>query len=112
MNEELNNLIDDILKEKLKLHYENEELEAQGKLIKELCKEIERLNTTIQSNINSYNKLAKNSSDLEDRIDKAIEYAIKRQEWLMNCNYSKIGTHNYINFALEIIDILKGSDKE
>ena len=47
MNEELNNLIDDILKEKLKLHYENEELEAQGKLIKELCKEIERLNNII-----------------------------------------------------------------
>ena len=48
MNDELNNLIDDILKEKLKLHYENEELEAQGKLIKELCKEIERLYSIIK----------------------------------------------------------------
>lgn len=48
MSEELNNLVDDILKEKLKLHYENEELEAQGKLIKELCKENERLNNIIK----------------------------------------------------------------
>ena len=38
---------------------------------KNMKEEIERLNTTIQSNINSYNKLAKYSSDLEDRIDKA-----------------------------------------
>ena len=29
---------------------------------------------TIESNINSYNKLAKYSEELEDRIDKAIEY--------------------------------------
>ena len=48
MNEELNNLIDDILKEKLKLHYENEELEAQGKLIKELCKENIKLHHIIK----------------------------------------------------------------
>lgn len=53
----------------------------------------------------------KEIEELEDRIDKAIEYATKRQEWLMNCNYQKIGTHNYINFALEMIEILKG-DKE
>ena len=48
MSEELNNLVDDILKEKLKLHYENEELEAQGKLIKELCKENEQLHSIIK----------------------------------------------------------------
>lgn len=48
MNEELNNLVDDILKEKLKLHYENEELEAQGKLIKELCKENKHLHSIIK----------------------------------------------------------------
>ena len=58
-----------------------------------------------------YEQLEKKYEELEDRINKAIEFAIKRQEWLMNCQYSKIGTHNYINFASEMVEILKGEDK-
>lgn len=65
--------------------------------------EIERLNTTIQSNINSYNKLAKYSSDLEDRIDKAIEYIEKHSN-----SFSVLD----IISNSELLKILKGSDKE
>jgi peptidoglycan hydrolase CwlO-like protein len=82
VSEELNNLIDDILKEKLKLHYENAELEAQGKLIKELCKEIERLNNII-------NELEK--------------YLIEQVEKSYSNDYDNV---------LDKLDELKGSDKE
>ena len=66
MSEELNNLVDDILKEKLKLHYENEELEAQGKLIKELCKENEQLHSIIKEVRKNINKKLNVNSDYVD----------------------------------------------
>ena len=77
MNKELNNLIDDILKEKLKLHYENEELEAQGKLIKELCKEIERLQKAREYDI-KYNKY------LQSELAKANNIINETRKYLTN----------------------------
>ena len=83
-------------------------------------KEIERLkeelkysisivehNKTIQSNINSYNKLAKYSDELEDRIDKAIEYLENdnnREKRGFSPNYW------YSTNANDLLEILKGSE--
>lgn len=83
-------------------------------------KEIERLqeelkytipivehNQTIQSNINSYNKLAKYSEELEDRINKAVELLEK---------YGLVDEDGNFNNYLDTIDlkelyeILKGSE--
>ena len=91
MNEELNNLIDDILKEKLKLHYENEELEAQGKLIKELCKEIERL-----------------KEQLNDEIDDGL----KQSEIMLKQHNEIERLNNIINNGKERIEELKERTKD
>lgn len=53
-----------------RLEDENERLQEELKYTISIVEH----NQTIQSNINSYNKLAKHSEELEDRIDKAIEY--------------------------------------
>lgn len=67
-------------------------------------------NKTIQSNINSYNKLAKYSSDLEDRIDKAIEY-IKDNLYPVGNDVN--GSDLPYDEAIQpLVDILKGDDKE
>lgn len=86
-----------------------------AKEMQEKDKEIERLkeelkysisivehNKTIQSNINSYNKLAKYSNELEDRIDKAIDYV----------NANTLPNDEDYMFCMMLLDILKGSDKE
>lgn len=98
---------------------ENQSLNAEyerNKKEREMKEEIERLqeelkytipivehNQTIQSNINSYNKLAEYSKELEDRINKAIEYIEM---------YDKKG--NDLVFSMkasdDLIDILKGSE--
>lgn len=78
MSEELNNLVDDILKEKLKLHYENEELEAQGKLIKALCKENEQLHSIIKEvreyckNDDNFELIDLYSQPIADRIQEEL----------------------------------------
>lgn len=93
--------------------------------IEELIEEIERLqeelkytipivehNQTIQSNINSYNKLAKYSEELEDRIDKAIEYIEKSKLNPLNtyCKYLYVDYDTgEIEHLDELLDILKGS---
>ena len=79
-------------------------------------KEIERLNmlyeenmefkTTINSNIQSYNKLSKYSNELEDRIEKAIKYIEERYN-------GEVLTHTFDKDNVgELLEILKGSDKE
>lgn len=65
-----------------------------------LYEENMQFKTTINSNIQSYNKLSKYSDELEDRIDEAIEYIDRRDiEW---------GSEEH----KKLLSILKGSDKE
>ena len=64
--------------------------------------------TTINSNIQSYNKLSKYSNELEDRIEKAIKYiedtSYKSYFGMLQADY---------NMSLDtLINILKGVDKE
>ena len=68
-----------------------------------LYEENMQFKTTIQSNIQSYNKLSKYNDELEDRIDKAIEYINKN--WGHWCS-------NHEVYATETINILQGSDKK
>ena len=76
------------------MYAENERLEEELKYTIPIVEH----NQTIQSNINSYNKLAKYSEELEDRIDKAIEYIEDNSDDM----------HTYISQVLT--DILKGSE--
>lgn len=62
--------------------------------------------TTINSNIQSYNKLSKYSNELEDRIEKAIKYIEERYN-------GEVLTHTFDKDNVgELLEILKGSDKE
>lgn len=96
-----------------------EKVDSLLEYIKEKAKEIERLNDyiefyvdlnnkqskTILRNINSYNKLAKYSSDLENRINKAIELLEDRT------NYCDVDFES-MRFQNDVIKVLQGSDKE
>lgn len=55
-----------------KRYMENKKYERYDK--EDLVDEIIDLQGTIESNTNSYNKLSKYSNELEERINKAIEY--------------------------------------
>ena len=82
---------------------------SQEGLIDELLEkqeENEQMEATIQSNIKSYNKLAKYSNELEDRIDKAIEY-IEQKE--ISIIYQEFGLHQE-NVKNELLEILKGEE--
>lgn len=71
----------------------------------DLVNEIIDLQGTIESNTNSYNKLATYSDELQDRIDRAVEYME---------NYIEVEPLNEpvkMEFK-EVINILKRSDKE
>ena len=62
--------------------------------------------TTINSNIQSYNKLSKYSNELEDRIEKAIKYI----EDTSYKSYFSMLQADY-NMSLDtLINILKGSE--
>lgn len=97
----------------------NKMLEQEIERLKEELKytiPIVEHNQTIQSNINSYNKLAEYSEELEDRINKAIEYIEKSKLNPLNtyCKYLYVDYDTgEIEHLDELLDILKGSsDKE
>ena len=77
-------------------------------MIHELEEENMEFKTTINSNIQSYNKLSKYSNELEDRIEKAIKYI----EDTSYKSYFSMLQADY-NMSLDtLINILKGVDKE
>ena len=92
----MSNAIGDLVEENYKFKEEIERLKEELKYTIPIVEH----NKTIQSNINSYNKLSKYSEELEDRIDEAIEYIEKNSDDM----------HTYISQILT--DILKGVDKE
>lgn len=75
-------------------------------------REIEKLNTIIEIKTNRIQDLMSRLSKRQDRIDKAIEYIEKN-------SYTTIETIDDINYFIvrldkcpDLLDILKGSDKE
>lgn len=80
----------------------NISIEEMPRELERLLEENEQMEATIQSNIKSYNKLAKYSNELENRIDKAIEYIEERKK----LNWYADGV-----FVYELLNILQGSDK-
>lgn len=96
-------------RELARLEKENERLEEELKYTIPIVEH----NQTIQSNINSYNKLAKYSEELEDRIDKAIEYIEKSKlnQLDTRCKYLYIDFDTgKIENLEELLKILKGEE--
>ena len=93
------------------------EMDNADEVIKHQFFEIERLQAeldktrlseldkehTIDSNIKSYNKLSKYSAELEDRIDKALEYIE------LGINMDSIGV---ARTKRKLLNILQGRDKD
>lgn len=83
---------------------------SQEGLIDELLEkqeENEQMEATIQSNIKSYNKLAEYSKELEDRINKAIEYIEEKYDYILGddtfLDHDERVDRKQIKYILEIL---------
>lgn len=86
-----------------------EELYYKCKANKELVSEIERLNkeNTILRQNSQY--LVKQKDELEEVINKAIEYI---ENYLCSDEYIQSDINSIANAFVKLVDILKGDDKE